>query len=162
MMCFIGYSLCYISRLPICQSIENNVNIQFMLNHYNHVVGSHLNEHVINSFSYCLFFVWTSGFLIKSTYAIHSRFLFSCNKIHLFIVWRKILKGQLLIDFAFRLGYIIEIAYKIQCNSCNMRVIKLVRGNKISNPLTYLPHRQNSSKCGITKNKHELKYKVIA
>ena len=75
MMCFIGYSLCYISRLPICQSIENNVNIQFMLNHYNHVVGSHLNEHVINSFSYCLFFVWTSGFLIKSTYAIHSRIL---------------------------------------------------------------------------------------
>ena len=80
MMCFIGYSLCYISRLPICQSIENNVNIQFMLNHYNHVVGSHLNEHVINSFSYCLFFVWTSGFLIKSTYAIHSRIFFCCNK----------------------------------------------------------------------------------
>ena len=89
MMCFIGYSLCYISRLPICQSIENNVNIQFMLNHYNHVVGSHLNEHVINSFSYCLFFVWTSGFLIKSTYAIHSRILFCCYKIHLLIVWRK-------------------------------------------------------------------------
>ena len=80
MMCFIGYSLCYISRLPICQSIENNVNIQFMLNHYNHVVGSHLNEHVINSFSYCLFFVWTSGFLIKSTYAIHSRILFDVIK----------------------------------------------------------------------------------
>ena len=48
-----------------------------------------------------------------------------------------------------------EIAYEIQYNSCKIRVIKLVRGNNISNPLTYLPHRQNSSKFGITKNKHE-------